>query len=104
MSTTAAIKIDKKITSWNVIKAEKEKPVKVKKEEERRPKELNCDIHQAKVKGESWTIFVGLKDGKPYEVFGGLSKFIEIPKKLKSGNIIRNGKKDGITTYNLTYG
>ena len=34
----------------------------------KRPKKLHCDVHQATVKGESWTIFVGLFQDKP--IFG----------------------------------
>ncbi len=70
----------------------------------RRPKELECDIHQAKVNGESWTLLVGLFGDQPYEVFGGLSQYVEIPKKWKSGKLLKNGKKDGLTTYNLLFG
>lgn len=71
----------------------------------KRPIELSCEIRKAKVLGESWTIFVGLLNGKPYEVFGGLSKYVDIPNKYKSGKIIKNGKNaDGLTTYNLVVG
>jgi ribonucleoside-diphosphate reductase alpha chain len=71
----------------------------------KRPIELVCDIKKAKVDGEGWTIFVGLLNGKPYEIFGGLSKFIDIPNKHKMGKIIKNGKNsDGITGYNLVIG
>lgn len=70
----------------------------------KRPKEIVCEIHQTKIAGESWTILVGLLGGKPYEVFGGLSRFVEIPKKWKSGKLLKNGKKDGVATYNLCIG
>jgi len=70
----------------------------------RRPKTLDCDVHKCSIKGEAWTIIVGLFDGKPYEVFGGLSKYVEIPRKIKKGAIVKNGKKDGISTYNLEFG
>ncbi len=70
----------------------------------KRPKEVDCDIHQVKINGESWTILVGLLNDKPYEIFGGLSKFIEIPKKCKTGKLVKNGKKEGLTTYNLLFG
>jgi hypothetical protein len=39
----------------------------------KRPSSLECDIHQVKIKGDAWTIFVGLMDGKPYEIMGGKS-------------------------------
>ena len=45
----------------------------------KRPLELPCNIHRATIQGEKWVIMVGLMDGKPYEVMGGLSNLIEIP-------------------------
>jgi ribonucleoside-diphosphate reductase alpha chain len=35
----------------------------------KRPKELPCDIHKVKVKGENFIVCVGLYKEKPYEVF-----------------------------------
>lgn len=71
----------------------------------KRPQELLCDIKKVKVNGESWVMFVGLFNGKPYEIFGGLSKFVEIPNKCKTGKIFKNGKnQDGVTSYNLVLG
>lgn len=66
-----------------------------------RPKELPCDIHRVNVKGESYLVLVGLLNGEPYEVFAGRSEYVEVPKKAKSGVLIKNGKKDGLSTYNL---
>jgi ribonucleoside-diphosphate reductase alpha chain len=71
----------------------------------KRNSELLCDIKKVKVQGEAWTFFIGLLNNKPYEVFGGLSKYIDIPNKYKTGKIIKNGKdQDGITSYNLILG
>lgn len=70
----------------------------------KRPLELPCDIKKVKIQGEAWTVFVGLLNGKPYEIFGGLSKYVDIPNKYKSGKIAKNGKVNGITTYNLHVG
>lgn len=70
----------------------------------KRPDEMACHIKKAKIHGEAWTIFVGLFNGQPYEVFGGLSKYVDIPSKYKAGKIIKNGKVEGITTYNLIVG
>jgi ribonucleoside-diphosphate reductase alpha chain len=70
----------------------------------KRPQELICEIKKVKISGEAWTIFVGLFNGKPYEVFGGLSKYVDIPNKYKTGVISKNGKVDGVTTYNLSIG
>lgn len=71
----------------------------------KRPKELPCDIHRINVKGaegqESYLVLVGKLDGKPYEIFCGLSSHVEVPKKAKTATLIKNGKKDGVATYNL---
>ena len=67
----------------------------------KRDKELLCDIHRVNIKGDSWLVFVGLHNGTPYEIFCGIAENIEVPKKAKSGFIIKNGKKDGLATYNL---
>lgn len=71
----------------------------------KRPKELPCDIHRINVKGsegqESYLVLVGRLEGKPYEIFCGLSHHVEVPKKAKTGTLIKNGKKDGVATYNL---
>jgi ribonucleoside-diphosphate reductase alpha chain len=70
----------------------------------KRPNELICDIKKSKIQGESWTFFVGLFDGKPYEIFGGLSKYVDIPNKYKQGRIVKNGKVNNNSTYNLIIG
>ena len=70
----------------------------------KRPDELPCDIKKVKIQGEAWTMFVGLLNGSPYEVFGGLSKYVDIPNKHKSGKIVKNGKVAGVSTYNLVIG
>lgn len=71
----------------------------------KRPKELPCDIHRINVRGpggsEGYLVLVGKMDDKPYEVFCGLSSHVEVPKKAKTGVLIKNGKKDGVATYNL---
>jgi len=87
-----------------------DEPKKEKKSEEgrltpKRPKSLDCDIHRATVRNgdvtESWLVLVGLLDDKPYEVFCGIPENIEIPKRYKSGSLVKNGKRDGVATYNL---
>ena len=71
----------------------------------KRPKELPCDIHRINVKGsegqESYLVLVGKLEDRPYEIFCGLSSHVEVPKKAKVGMLIKNGKKDGVATYNL---
>jgi len=71
----------------------------------KRPKELTCDIHRINVRSgsdnESYLVLVGRLEDKPYEIFCGLSQHVEVPKKAKTGTLIKNGKKDGVATYNL---
>ena len=68
----------------------------------KRPKQLECDINRTTVKGEKYVVLVGLLDGRPYEVFCGLSDKLEVPKRFEKGKLIKNGKnKDGLSTYNL---
>ncbi len=69
-----------------------------------RPESLKCSIHHASIKGEAWTILVGLMDGKPYEVMGGLQKYIEIPRKYKQGIIIKHPYKTKNSRYDLHIG
>lgn len=69
----------------------------------KRKEKLDCEIKKAKVMGEAWTIFVGLLNGKPYEIFGGLSKFVDIPNKYKNGTIEKINKGN-ISQYNLIVG
>jgi ribonucleoside-diphosphate reductase alpha chain len=73
----------------------------------KRPVNLECDIHHVNISGEAWTILIGLDDetGMPYEIFGGKSSKISLPKKHKKG-ITRKGakNKDGNSAYDLIIG
>jgi len=105
-------KIEKKIINWKLVKTNEinNMPAEARPDDikyisaPKRPKELICDIKKVKVQGEQWTIFVGMLNNKPYEIFGGLSKYVDIQNKYKSGKILKNGKVDGIATYNLSVG
>lgn len=89
----------------------KEDSIKTKKKSQftenhapKRNSELICDIIQATVNGEKWTFAVGLLEDKPYEVFGGLSKFVQIPRRVKQGKIVKhNGAESSIARYDLYY-
>jgi len=70
----------------------------------KRPEELECSVHYATIKGEAWTILVGLMDGRPYEVMGGLQKYIEIPKKYREGKIVKHCYKSKNSRYDLVIG
>lgn len=70
----------------------------------KRPKELKCKIHHANIKNETWTLLIGMLDDMPYEIFGGLSRYVVIPKKYDEGFLIKNVKKASISTYDLKLG
>ena len=70
----------------------------------KRPDELLCDIHHTTIQGEKWTILIGLYDNKPYEVLGGLSNLIEIPKKHNRGILTKHSFKTRNNRYDLQIG
>ena len=70
----------------------------------KRPEDLDCDIHHTTIQGKPWTILIGKMDGKPYEVLGGESSLIEIPKKYKAGNLTKKCFKTKENRYDLTFG
>lgn len=57
----------------------------------KRPKELEADYHQVKVKGEQFVVLIGLLEGKPYEIFAFRPlRPIDIPP--HKGKIIKKSK------------
>lgn len=70
----------------------------------KRPKELDCDVIHTTVKGEKWTFFVGKLEERPYEIMGGLSKYVTIPKRVKHGKIVKhNGEQNPVARYDFHY-
>jgi ribonucleoside-diphosphate reductase alpha chain len=71
----------------------------------KRPKELDADIVRFYNNSEKWIAFIGLMEGKPYEIFTGLvdDDVLPIPKSINSGNIIKNKDEDGNTRYDFQY-
>ena len=55
----------------------------------KRPDALPCEIHRHVIDGQKWIIMVGLLGGEPFEIFGGLSENVTVPKKIESGTIIK---------------
>ena len=71
-----------------------------------RPKELNCDIVRFQNKKEKWIAFVGIKDGRPYEIFTGIAddeEGILLPKSVTEGKIIKTTDEDGNRRYDFQY-
>lgn len=69
----------------------------------KRPEELECEVFHTSVKGERYTVFVGLYEGKPYEVMGGLSEFIEIPTDIEKGRMMKLPRKSRANRYDFHF-
>jgi len=68
----------------------------------KRPKILDCDVIRFTNKGEKWIGFVGLFDGRPYEVFTGKADDMKIPYYVEKGKI-RKIKTDEGSKYDFVY-
>lgn len=69
----------------------------------KRPTELECDVYHSTIQGEKWTIFVGKLDGRPYEIMGGLAKFVTLPKRVRSGKIVKHNGENNSARYDFYY-
>ena len=67
----------------------------------KRPQTLETDIHNVTVKGEKWTILVGLMNGKPYEVLGGANKIVDLPRNAKKGELVKVSTGKNQARYDL---
>ena len=71
-----------------------------------RPKELECDVVRFQNNKEKWVAFVGLLDGRPYEIFTGLQdddEGIVLPKTVTKGKIIKQVSDDGVKRYDFQF-
>ncbi len=75
------------------------------RERPKRPKILDCDVIRFNFNEEKWVAFVGLKDGKPYEIFTGIAdeEIFPIPKTIIKGKIIKVKTDDAKTRYDFQY-
>ena len=71
----------------------------------KRPKSLPADIVRFRNGQEEWIAFVGLMDGRPYEIFTGKLEedALYIPRKITKGNIIKVREADGKKRYDFQY-
>ena len=71
----------------------------------KRPKVLEAEIIRFNNNDEKWIAFVGLKDGRPYEIFTGLAdeEMFPIPKSITKGTIIKNRDENGVSRYDFQY-
>ncbi|MDR3046003.1 MAG: adenosylcobalamin-dependent ribonucleoside-diphosphate reductase [Bacteroidales bacterium] len=70
-----------------------------------RPRELKAEIIRFKNNSEDWIAFLGLKNGKPYEIFTGKTEddVLNVPKWVDSGKIIKDKLLDGTKTYDFYF-
>lgn len=71
----------------------------------KRPKILAAEVQRFNNGEEKWVAFVGLKDGKPYEIFTGRDEdgMFPIPKPIKKGYIMKIRDKKGHARYDFRY-
>ena len=71
-----------------------------------RPKVLEADVVRFQNNKEKWVAFVGLLDGRPYEIFTGLQddeEGILLPRSVTHGRIIKNYDEDGVKHYDFQF-
>ena len=71
----------------------------------KRPKSIPADIVRFKNGSEDWIAFVGIQDGRPYEIFTGKIEedAMYIPRKITKGWIIKVRENDGSKRYDFQY-
>ena len=72
----------------------------------KRPRELEADVVRFQNNREKWIAFVGLLNGRPYEIFTGLAdddEGIMLPKNVSKGSIIKSYDEDGAKHYDFQF-
>ncbi|MCM1309645.1 MAG: adenosylcobalamin-dependent ribonucleoside-diphosphate reductase [Bacteroides sp.] len=72
----------------------------------KRPTSLEADVVRFQNNKEKWIAFVGLVDGKPYEIFTGLNDDEDglfLPKSVTRGYIIKTIDEDGNKRYDFQF-
>ena len=72
----------------------------------KRPIELEADVVRFQNSKDKWVAFIGTIDGRPYEIFTGLSDDedgILLPRGITGGKIIKNVEPDGSKHYDFQY-
>ena len=71
-----------------------------------RPAELEADVIKFQNNKEKWIAFIGLLNGRPYEIFTGINDEddgIMLPKNVNSGKIIKAYDSDGRKHYDFQF-
>ena len=72
----------------------------------KRPRELEADVVKFQNNKDKWIAFVGLLNGRPYEIFTGLAdddEGIMLPKNVTKGTIIKSHDENGIKHYDFQF-
>lgn len=72
----------------------------------KRPKELEADVVRFQNNKEKWIAFVGLYNGRPYEIFTGIAdddEGIMLPKTVEKGLIVKRRNEDGSSRYDFQF-
>ena len=72
----------------------------------KRPVELEADVVRFQNKKEKWIAFIGLIDGRPYEIFTGIAdddEGIFCPKSVTKGKIIKAVGENGVKRYDFQF-
>ncbi len=72
----------------------------------KRPEKLEADVVRFQNNKDKWIAFVGLIDGRPYEIFTGLSDDedgILLPRSISKGYIIKNWDDEENSRYDFQY-
>ena len=71
----------------------------------RRPASLDAEIIRFKNNREDWIAFIGLYEGRPYEIFTGITddEVFLIPKSINKGKILKVKEEGGGKRYDFQY-
>lgn len=72
----------------------------------KRPKELDAEVVRFQNNKEKWIAFIGLYEGKPYEIFTGIAddeEGIMLPKAVTDGKIVKNMDEEGNSRYDFQF-
>lgn len=88
-----------------VLLSNKKEEQEEQREVKKRPKVLEADVVRFMNNDQQWVAFVGLLDGKPYEIFTGKEDedVLVIPKSINKGFVIKNSLEDGTKRYDFQY-
>ena len=72
----------------------------------KRPRELEADVVKFQNNKDKWIAFVGLLNGRPYEIFTGFAddeEGIMLPKNVSKGSIIKSHDENGRKHYDFQF-